>query len=372
MPSGASKPRIVFLDWLRGLAGIVMLQGHAFHAFAAPSTREHPAYVFSQFFGGQAAAIFLLLTGVTYGLGMNRREHLAPLDRVKAALRRAGYLFTLAILFRIQTWSFYWPHSPWTDLLRVDVLNVMGATAALLAGLSLLHGLARVRAAAAAGVAIAALSPWLSGVDTAWIAGPVRNYFVPSVESFSIFPWGSYLAFGLAAGSAIPLVARGGWSRVMQWAALVGFGLVMAGRYFSNLPFSIYSHSDFWLNSPALVACKLGATLLLAAAAFLWTEYFSTGWSWVRQLGTTSLVVYWVHVELAYGRWLGVIKDQLDVWGCAAAAVVMIALMTGLSLAVTEVEWRRRWRAALARPGPERERDREFSGPARPTIVTYR
>jgi len=317
-----------------------MLQGHTFDALLRPEDRGHATFIFSQFFGGQAAAIFLFLTGVTFGLGMNRRERLSPLHRVTDALGRARYLFLLAFLFRLQTWYFAWPHAPWTNLLKVDVLNAMGATAVLLAVLALAKGLDRVRMAAAAGVLIAAISPVIAGIDTSRVPWFLRAYVVPSADYFSVFPWGAYLAFGLAAGSAIPLVERKHWSRVMQWAALVGFALLLGGQYFSNLPYSIYAHSDFWINSPALVACKLGNTLLLGAGAFLWTEYFSAGWSWVRQLGTTSLAVYWVHVELLYGRWLTAYKDRLGLWACVAAVAAVTALMLVVSLAVT---WLRRW-----------------------------
>jgi uncharacterized membrane protein len=341
MPAFESASRIKFLDWLRGLAAVIMLQGHTFHALLRPEDRDGAPFIFSQFFGGQAAAIFLFLTGVTFGLGMNRRERRAPWGRVTAALGRARYLFLLAILFRLQTWSFAWPHAPWTNLLKVDVLNAMGATAALLAILALAKGLDRVRFAAAAGLLIAALSPVIAGIDSSRVPWFLRGYVFPSADYFSVFPWGAYLAFGLAAGSAIPLVERKHWSRVMQWAALVGFALLLAGQYFSNLPYSIYAHSDFWINSPALVACKLGNTLLLASGAFLWTEYFSAGWSWVRQLGTTSLAVYWVHVELLYGRWLTAYKERLSLWGCVVALAAVTALMLVVSLSVT---WFRRWR----------------------------
>jgi uncharacterized membrane protein len=334
------RNRIVFLDWLRGLAAIVMLQGHTFDSFLRPELREQPAFIFSQFFGGQAAAIFLFLTGITFGLGMNRRDDLPPWRRVTGALRRARYLFLLAIAFRLQMWIFAFPKQPWIDLFHVDVLNLMGATTALLSVMALAQGMQRVRWAALAGIVLAALAPVMSGLETARIPGPLRDYFVPSV-SFSMFPWGAYLALGLAAGSAISFVRRSEWSRVMQWAALLGFGLLIAGRYFSNLPFSIYSNSNFWLNSPALVACKLGITLLLGSGAFLWTEYFSEGWSWVRLLGTTSLAVYWVHVELIYGRWFSSYKASLTIWQCLAVSIVLLVAMVGMSAAIRHL--RRRW-----------------------------
>ena len=325
--------RIVFLDWLRGLAAVIMLQGHTFHSFLRPEDRNEPLYIFSQFFGGQAAAIFLFLTGVTYGLGMSRREHLSPWGRVTAAWRRAGYLLFLAAAFRLSTWILAWGHSPASDLLRVDVLNLMGATAGLLAVLALFQGASRTRAGLLAGALIAGLSPVVAGLNTSSIAAPLRNYFVPGGDSFSIFPWGAYLAFGLAAGSAIPHVPRASWSRVMQWSALVGFALLLSGQYFSNLPYSIYKNSDFWIDSPALVACKLGNTLLLGSGAFLWTEYLaSASWSWVRQLGTSSLLVYWAHVELVYGKWLWFWKERLSLFQCVAASLGVMALMVGLSV----------------------------------------
>src|SRR5215813_15369719 len=105
LPYPYPKSRIIFLDWLRGLAAIIMLQGHTFHSFLRPEERNDAPFVFSQFFGGQAAAIFLFLTGITYALGMNGRQSLPAGRRVLAALKRAGYLIVLAILFRVQTFA---------------------------------------------------------------------------------------------------------------------------------------------------------------------------------------------------------------------------------------------------------------------------
>ena len=364
---------------MRGVAAIIMLQGHTFDAFANAEARNGSAFIFSQFFGGEAAAIFLLLTGVTFGLGMNRREHLPPLRRVWAALRRARYLFALAVLFRLQSWLFSMPHSDWRSLLKVDILNLMGAAAALLSVLALANGLQRVRWAALAGVSIAALAPLVSGMGTAVTGSSpdwLRDYFVPGVANFGIFPWGAFLAFGVAVGSLIPLVERGAWNRVMQWSALVGFGLLLGGQYFSNLPYSVYANSEFWLNSPALVACKLGVAMLLGAFAFLWTEFLSTGWSWVQQLGTTSLVVYWVHVELVYGQWFSRYKLQFTTGACMAFAAILIVAMVGVSVAVKRIEWARMLRSigiplpgkpvpvlslSLAEAAPERARRRAGS-----------
>jgi hypothetical protein len=141
----------------------------------------------------------------------------------------------------------------------------------------------------------------------------------------------------MSAGSLIRLLKQEHYDRAMQWAALLGVGMILGARYFANLPFSIYPKSEFWLDSPAQVLIKLGVILVILAAAYVWTQYGAAGagWSWVRQFGTTSLLVYWVHIELVYGRWLPWCKNNLDEGQTALAAAILIALMLLLATAKT-------------------------------------
>src|ERR1700756_5205262 len=109
--------RLGFLDWTRGLAVVIMLQGHVFHSFNRTDLRNDGPFTLSQFLGGIGPAVFLVLTGITLAFLMDGRERqgLGALDRWKAALRRSGYLFSLAFLFRLQLWLFALPQ-PWTNL----------------------------------------------------------------------------------------------------------------------------------------------------------------------------------------------------------------------------------------------------------------
>jgi DMSO/TMAO reductase YedYZ heme-binding membrane subunit len=126
----------------------------------------------------------------------------------------------------------------------------------------------------------------------------------------------------------------------MQWSAILGFGLVISAQYFSNLPYSLYSSVDFWINSPGLIFIKLGVIMVILAVTFLWTQHGAgEGWSWVRQLGTTSLLIYWVHIELVYGRWFGFWKENLSVAQCVITSVTLILLMIGLSYLRTNGRW---------------------------------
>lgn len=330
---------MAFLDWTRGFAAIIMLQGHVFHSFARTDLRQQDTFILSQFIGGLPPAIFLFLTGITLAFLMESRERqgLKNWERVLASLRRAGYLFVLAILFRLQLWLFAYPQSDWSNLFRVDILNCMGLGIAVLSVMAVFTTFERVRLCAILGLAIAAASPLVSLLDASWLHPYLRAYFIPSFDSFSFFPWAAFLAFGLSAGSVLRLAANH-VQQVMQWAAWAGLVLIVTAQYFSNIPYSLYPKSDFWLNSPGLVLIKLGIIFVIASFAYLWTTYLATGWSWVRQLGTTSLLIYWTHTELVYGRWLGAWKENLSTPQTVAVAIAVIALMLGLSLASTH--WR--------------------------------
>jgi uncharacterized membrane protein len=327
--------RLTFLDWARGGAVVVMLQGHVFHSFNRADLRPGGPFMLSQFFGGIGPAIFLVLTGITLAFLMDRRERqgLQAMSRWKAALRRAGYLFMLAFLFRFQLWAFAFGQSPWTDLFKVDILNCMGFAIGLMSVMAIFTTTQRVRLCAGLGLAIAVAAPLVSAIDWRWLPPAVSAYFVPSYQYFAFFPWASFIAFGLSIGSVLRLVKPDQMNRVMQWGGLLGFGLIASGEYFSNLPYSVYPKSEFWLDSPGLIVIKLGVVMLVIGFAYLWTAFpLGATWSWVRQLGMTSLLVYWVHIELVYGRWFGALKGELSNVQCGIAAVIVILLMIGISV----------------------------------------
>lgn len=327
--------RFAFIDWVRGFAALVMLQGHTFDSFTRTDLRGKGPFMLSQFYGGLPPAIFLFLTGITFAFLMDSQSKQGGSSwrRVLAALKRSRYLFLLAFLFRVQLYVFGFPTSPADQLLKVDILNCMGLAMLIMAPMAVFTTLERVRLCAVVGFVIAGLSPLVTQIDGNSVPSLVRSYFFPSYNTFGFFPWASFLAFGMVAGSVIRLVPREELGRAMVWFLGIGVGLAVLAHQLSNLPYSIYQKSEFWLNSPALIMIKLGLVLALLALAYLWVNLGSPErWSLFRQLGTTSLLVYWVHIELVYGRWFGVWKEALSVPQVLTFTVILIALMTVLSV----------------------------------------
>ena len=333
--------RLAFIDWTRGFAAIIMLQGHTFDSFTRTDLRNQGPFVLSQFFGGMPPAIFLFLTGITFAFLMHSQERRGATSwqRVVAALKRSRYLFLIAFLFRLQLYVFGFPTSPAGELLRVDILNCMGMAMLLLAPMAVFTTVERIRLCTILGLVIAGLSPvvsMISPVNVPWI---IRSYFFPSYNYFGFFPWASFLAFGLAMGSILRVIKQDDLDRVMQWTLAIGLGLSFCAYYFGNLPYTIYAKSEYWLNSPAMILIKLGVTLAMLALAFLWLKLGATEkWSLFRQLGTTSLLVYWVHIELVYGRWFGIWKQGLSVPQVLLYTGVLLALMMVLSIGRTRIK----------------------------------
>jgi hypothetical protein len=298
--------------------------------------------------------VFLFLLGVTFAFLMDSQERkgIDAAGRWRAAFRRSGYLFAAAFAFRLQLWLFSIDKSPWTDLLRVDILNCMGLALLVFSVMAVFRTRERIRLCAILGVAIAFASPLISNLDLTGVPALARSYLVPDHNFFGFFPWAAFVAFGMSAGSILRILKPEDVPVTMQWFAWGGLAVAFGAYAFSNLGISIYSNADFWLNSPSLIFIKLGAVLILIAFAWLWNLQTSAqSWSWVRQFGLTSLLVYWVHVEVVYGRWLGALKGVLTVGQAVLATILTILLMLGLSLLRTNWAAVRAW---LLEPPVER------------------
>lgn len=328
---------------MRGLAVLIMIQCHAFNSFTRPDLRQGAIYVLTQFVGGMAAPLFLFMAGMTSAFQMASadKRNASRFHRWLAALRRAGYILFVAYLFRFSNWVFSFSRASFQELTKVDILNCMGLALVMFSLVAALDLQERVRVALAAALLVAVAAPLVAGLD--WTAVPlaIRDYVVPSPNRgrFPFFPCAAYVGFGIVTGSAVRHAA-GRMDRLMQWAVLVGLGLLFCAHYFGSLPYSVYPQSDFWRNSPALILIRVGIALVMLAAAYVWTEYVGWGgWSWIQALGKTSLLVYWVHVMLVYGNISQPLQRNLTIPQTALITLTVMILMVGL--AQGRLWWRR-------------------------------
>src|SRR5215470_15014872 len=130
--------RLPYFDWMRGLAVLIMLQGHVMDAWVHPSSRSSEWFWLSQFLGGLPAPIFLFLVGVSLALALDRmRSKGASITELAGkVLRRGGWILFLAYAFRIEQFLVWYPHSEVEGIFKIDTLNCIAASTLLIGLLS--------------------------------------------------------------------------------------------------------------------------------------------------------------------------------------------------------------------------------------------
>src|SRR3989454_11280021 len=128
------RQRLSHIDWMRGLACVLMFQTHCYDSWLSPQARKTAFFHVSQLGGTFPAPLFVFLAGVSFALVTDRlRAKGASRNAIaRTTIRRSAEIFGLALLFRLAEFALGLHWSPWTDLLRVDVLNILGLSMMLM------------------------------------------------------------------------------------------------------------------------------------------------------------------------------------------------------------------------------------------------
>ena len=366
-PQSASK-RLAYIDWMRGLACVLMFQTHCYNSWLSPEARKSSLYGWSQLGGTLPAPFFIFLSGVSFALVTQRLREKGASRSVTArtTILRGAEIFGLGLLFRVQEYALGYRWVPWTDLLRVDVLNILGLSMVLMGVLCWLSanesasspsaGVASSRnrgiTAALATAALIALAtpPLWTTHRPSWLPWPLESYIngvhtfnQPQPWLFPIFPWVAFAFAGLAVGFFLftDFARR---SEALAFAALGGTGILACALsvLFDVSPIRLYAVNDYWHSGPNFFLMRCGILLLILSLVYAWCRWglAQIGFSPIIQLGKTSLLVYWVHIEFVYGRFSILPKGQCSV--AKASAGLLIIFLAMLALSLLRTRWKKK------------------------------
>jgi uncharacterized membrane protein len=343
--------RIAYIDWMRGLACLLMFQTHCYDSWLSPEARQSQLYKWSQLGGTLPAPLFIFLAGVSFALVTEklREKGIAPHLIARQTILRGAEIFVMGILFRLQEYALGYRWVPWTDLLRVDILNILGLSMMLMGVLcwftaSAFVSVARVRTMVgtlAVAVLIAALTPPLW---TTWrpkfLPWPLESYVngvhifnEPQHWLFPIFPWTTFAFVGLAIGFLVfSDFGRKKEALFFGSLGLAGIAAIALSMLFDSSPVQLYAVYDYWHSHPNFLLLRCGVLLIILCLVYAWCRwgFAQKGFSPVIQLGQTSLLVYWVHIEFVYGRFSILPKRSCSIpkatFGLAVIFLAMLAL----------------------------------------------
>jgi len=332
-----AKRRIDAVDWLRGLAVVLMIQTHLYDAWCSPAAKTTVEYGWTRFWGGIPSRLFLLLVGVSMAI---RYEHqmAAGADRrkmVRTAVKRGLEILGLAYLFRLQEYLLGGAYD-WHDLFRVDILNCIGASMIVGAFITAPRNGKRPIAITALVAAVCiALGPIVGPQHFPdFLPRPLTSYLGGErpMSWFPLFPWLAWPLIGVLVGHA--WVRGSADARRQAWTFLltgaVGAAAMLAVIWLRPLTHRLIHYPNWVVQQmgPEVFFHRLGVIGLMALGGFVVTRLFGTRrFSLMRLFGQTSLLVYWVHVELCYGLLFHRLQHALSMRAATVALLLMIGAM---------------------------------------------
>lgn len=369
MVNSAPSSRLGYVDWLRGLACLLMFQTHCYDAWLGGQARDSTVYTWSQLGGTFPAPLFLFLAGISFAIVIEKlgQNNFSANQTAKKTITRGAEILALGLLFRLQEYAIALGWAPWADLFRVDIVNTIGVSLMLLGVMCWIvlairekcspgrprlgNTASLVITALLITVAISAITPLLW---TTWrpyflpweletYINGVHNLGQPQSWLFPVFPWTGFAFAGLAVGFLLtsPRAKKIGAYAFLAIAA-GGILLVFTSKFLDSLGLNIYPVYDYWRTSPSFFIIRLGMLLLMTTAAYAWCRWGpgERGFSPMIQLGKTSLLVYWVHIELVYGKFAILPHRSQNVLGASAGLLAIFLAMLALSLLRTHFKGR--------------------------------
>jgi hypothetical protein len=270
------------------------------------------------------------------------------------------------MLFRVQEFALGYHWVPWTDLLRVDILNILGLSMILMGVLCWLtasDGASNPAAAVASsrnrGIAAALATAAVVALVTPplwtthrpkWLPWPLESYIngvhtfnQPQPWLFPLFPWVAFAFVGLAVGFFL-FTNFAKRSEILAFDALGGTGIFACALslLFDASPIRLYAVYDYWHSGPNFFLMRCGILFVILTLTYAWCRwgFAQRGFSPMIQLGKTSLLVYWVHIEFVYGRFSILPKGQCSVAKASAGLLTIFLAMLALSLVRTR--WKKK------------------------------
>ncbi len=340
--------RFAFLDVVRGIAVLWMIQVHVTNVLLAPSLRTTWFFDVLNVSNGYVAPTFIFCAGAGLWIALQRRGHkyLRLGADLFQYLRRLAYILFWGYALHTPYFSLAAmataTHAEWMSWLQVDVLpTIVYSSIAALALFLVVRNLRVATWAFGVVAAVVMCSTWYvwqippSAVLPEWLAIMVS----PAPASpFPIIPWSAYLFAGAFVTGMF--IESNNKDTIAKW--MFGVGLIAPFLIFvsKNAPWEMPWDNMWWKTSPGLHVFRICATLLLLGALYPLEHKLRTSKTgiWLQKIGNESLFIYVGHLLLVYGPMAYILQAAFGTheFGYLAVAIVWI-VVTALFIVLMNV-----------------------------------
>jgi len=309
------KNRALFIDLLRGLVLLIMIEVHVFNSLLIPAIKESVWFSYLNFINGLVAPSFLFVSGLVFVLS---------LQKVVDELRKFGNVFWKKIgrilLILIAGYSLHLPHfslkkilnnptqQVLNDLFMVDVLQciAVGLIFLLLARMIFKKDKPFYLFIFISLIIVLTVSPiaWKTNLNN-YLPLPLSSYLNRMNGSlFPALPWFNFIFAG-ALASKFYIWARENNDEKNFSKQLLIFGAVSFASCLVILNFILSSDLKSIIPNPFFFLQRLGVVLFLLAACWYYLEKSTKHVGFILDVSRESLLVYWLHLQLIYRNIFG-------------------------------------------------------------------
>ena len=258
------KQRLFFIDMYRGLAVLVMIEGHVSNSTILSSIQKTKTFHYLDLLNGMVAPSFIFMAGFAFTLGLGRKwdDLLSGGKTLWLQVRRLLFVIAVGYWLHLPTWSLRgmlrMSRESWIYFYRADVLQIIGISllTALLIALILRSKKGLIMTLLILAVAIVLVTPFLQDINP-------LNYLPAPIAAYINYQNG-------------------------------GFTLFYA-------PWSYHHYADPARSSPRFFVLRLGFVLMVLSTLWFYEQKLKPQKSILSITGQESLFIYAFHLLIVYG-----------------------------------------------------------------------
>ena len=323
----SQENRLLIFDFVRVIAIVMMLQGHAISSLTIPNQISGGLWEVWAFLRKLTAPTFLFVSGAVHVFA-NRRDinGIVPTKTLIKRLRMSVLLFFTAYILVFPAKRLidllYVKHDSWTYFFQPNILQLF---AVLMILLVILLKFTRTtsqfgRISFLFALFIIIISPFTEKINWfSFLPEFIAPYFSTARGAyFPIFPWVAYFFFGSAFGALISrLKSDDRIYAIKRIGFIFGIILLIPGIYLS-----------FHFNEEVLM--RLSLVLIIISFFSYFVDLFKNSITWLQKFAKYSLFIYTLQILLLYGSsWypsIGRLYEYSLSWQVSLSAAIILII----------------------------------------------